>query len=255
MILLSRLIKSGWANPESLEQKVISIRSIVQPGCENPIDIEPVIEKTKKEIIAEAQSEASFILKKANEEADRIKQQIESEKMHWEQEKQQIAIAAQDEGFNQGVLQGHDHGLLEYQGLIQTAQEVVVASKDEYQKLVDSADRTILNIALSVAEKILNQKLDNHEQFFPIVKGALKEAKDYREVQLHIHPSQYGFLLSQKDELMTLFPKETDFYLYPDHSLDEWSCIIESSNGRIDASIDSQLKEMKKKLLELVESE
>lgn len=255
MISLSRLIKSGWTNSNSFEQKVISIRSIVKPGEEDQIIVEQTIEKTKDEIIAEAQNEASFILKQAIEEAEKIKQQIESDKLQWEQEKQQQTIFAQEEGFNQGILQGRDQGHLELQELIQTAQEVVVASKNEYQKLVDSADRTILNIALSVAEKILNQKLENHEQFFPIVKGALKEAKDYREVQVHIHPSQYGFLLSQKDELMALFPRETDFYLYPDHSLDEWSCIIESSNGRIDASIDSQLKEMKRKLIELVESE
>ncbi|WP_442599497.1 flagellar assembly protein FliH [Neobacillus sp. D3-1R] len=252
---MSRLIKSGWANPNPLEQKVISIRTIVQPEDETQFNIDHVFEKSKDEIILDAQNEANSILKNANEEAEKIIQQINMEKKQWEHEKQQLAVTAQEEGFNQGILQGRDQGYIEFQELIQTAQEVVVASKNEYQKLIDSADQTILNIALSVAEKILNQKLENHEQFFPIVKGALKEAKEYREVQLHIHPSQYGFLLSQKDELMSLFPRETDFYLYPDYSLDEWSCIIESSNGRIDASIDSQLKEMKKKLLELVESE
>lgn len=55
--------------------------------------------------------------------------------------------------------------------------------------------------------------------------------------------------------MIALFPKELDFYIYPDEELSEMDCIIESANGRIDASIDSQLEEIKNKLIELLESE
>ena len=49
--------------------------------------------------------------------------------------------------------------------------------------------------------------------------------------------------------------KDIDFYIYPDDELEETSCIIESENGRIDASVDSQLEEIKIKLFEMLESE
>ncbi|MFD2443521.1 flagellar assembly protein FliH [Bacillus sp. CGMCC 1.16607] len=255
MILLSRLIKSGWTNPEPVTKKVISIRMIPSIDIENDIIEEQPAGKSMEEILADVQLEAEAIKRHAIEEAENIRFQIEQDKLFWEEEKQRLIIAAQNDGFEQGLLQGRDQGLTEYQELIQSAHEVVVASKNEYQKQVESADQTILNIAMSVAEKILNKKLEDQEQFFPIVKRALIEAKNYREIQLHIHPTHYGFLLSHKDELMGLFPRETDFYLYPNDSLTEWSCVIESSNGRIDASVDSQLIEIKKKLQEMMESE
>jgi flagellar assembly protein FliH len=252
---LSRLIKSGWATPEQSDQRIISIKTLFNANIEEGLRSETTIEIDKDEILANAQLEANNLVRQAKDEAEKVKEQINLEKQHWEQELQRLRMIAEQEGFEQGVMQGRDQGLLEFQDIIQTAQEVVVASKNEYQKQVESADETILNIALAVAEKIINQKLEDREQFIPIVKKALKDARDYREIQLHIHPTHYGFLLSHKDELMGLFPRETDFYLYPDDSLSEWSCIIESSNGRIDASVDSQLVEIKRMLQEILESE
>ena len=38
-----------------------------------------------------------------------------------------------------------------------------------------------------------------------IVKRAIKEAKDNREVQLHVHPIHYQYLLSKKEELVIHF--------------------------------------------------
>jgi flagellar assembly protein FliH len=69
-----------------------------------------------------------------------------------------------------------------------------------------------------------------------------------------VNPSRYSFLLSRKDELIALFPREVDFYIYPDEDLLEEACLIESANGRIDASVDSQLDEIKNKLIDLLES-
>jgi flagellar assembly protein FliH len=54
---------------------------------------------------------------------------------------------------------------------------------------------------------------------------------------------------------MAIFPKDTELYIFPDDELEESSCIIESENGRMDASVDSQLQEIKVKLTELLEGE
>ncbi|MDQ7861366.1 hypothetical protein RCO48_11125 [Peribacillus frigoritolerans] len=68
--------------------------------------------------------------------------------------------------------------------------------------------------------------------FLSIVKRAIKEVRDNREVQLHIHPIQYQSILSHKDELMAIFPKDTELYIFPDDELEESSCIIESEKRK-----------------------
>ena len=43
---------------------------------------------------------------------------------------------------------------------------------------------------------------------------------------------------------------ETEMYIYPDNDLAENACIIDTDGERIDASVDSQLHELKTKLFE-----
>ena len=59
------------------------------------------------------------------------------------------------------------------------------------------------------------------------------------------------FLVLSKD----LFSFVSLYNIFPDDDLKETDCIIESTFGRIDASVDSQLHELKLKLLQILEGE
>lgn len=254
MISLSRLIKSRWANPVNENQKVISIR-MLQHNVNNETEVYQYDEE-KEKIMNEARQIAGKFVQEAEQKAQEIRQQIMLDKEAWEQERQSYIEAAKREGFELGLLEGRDQGYKEYQETIFLAKEVVNSSKKEYEQQVQSAEKTILNLGLKIAGQIIGQRIEETNQtFLSIVKRALKEAREYKEVQLHINPSHYGFILSQKEELLTIFPNEADFYIYPNEELGTNSCIIESANGRIDASLDSQLIEVKGKLLEILESE
>lgn len=257
MISLSRLIKSSWPIPEQKENKVISIRSF-------KVDKEEVEEPQNSvnfaaervEMIKQAQQEADSIVAEARAFQEQVENQLQQQKLNWEQEAILLSNQAQQSGYEAGLQEGRTNGYHEAMGFIQEAQQVVNASKEDYRRKIESSEQTILELGLKVAERILGDHLaDNPEYFMSVVKRALKEARDYREIQLHIHPSYYEFLLSQKEDLLLVFPKETELYIYPDADLSEQSCIIESANGRIDATVDAQLKEMKEKLFEMLESE
>ncbi|MBU8877830.1 flagellar assembly protein FliH [Bacillus sp. FJAT-29790] len=257
MILLSRLIKSHWTEPNKTEKKVISIKILERPNQPEKTETAPVNTDIQVEaILKNAQLEAEAIINEAKLEAEYMQRQMNEQKQAFELEKETIAEQAREAGFSNGLEEGHKKGYTEYAELIQSAKEVVESAKKDFRRHVDSSEKTILNIGLKVAQKILGKSLqDNNEEFLSIVKLALKEARENQEVQLHVHPVHYEFLLSNKDELITLFPKEIDFYIFPDDDLSESSCIIESVNGKIDASIDSQLEEIKQKLIEMLEGE
>lgn len=256
-ISLSRLIKSTWVPQEfSNENKVISIKAIKNHTDDTEEESSLVSYQERERILAEAQSEADRIVQEAREYAAGVREQMELEKQSFQLELQAMAEQAQNTGFMQGHEEGKQLGYNEAQALIEQAKETVSLSKYDYEKKVDSSERTILSLALKVAEKIIADTLTgDSELFLPLVKKALKEAREYREIQLHIHPSHYEFLLVQKEDLIRIFPKETELYIFPDSELTEQSCIIESANGRIDASVDQQLDEIKRKLYELLESE
>lgn len=255
MISLSRLIKSQWATQNSEDKKVISIR-VLETLTRNLDEDDVEVEVNPKEMLEQARSEADSILQDARLQADHLRNDLEQERLYWEQQKIEIAEAAKSEGFTQGLEEGRQQGYTECLDLINFSKTVVDSSKQDYLNKIESAEKTILHLGVKVAEKIIGLKLEEDEEtFLAVVKRALKEAREYREIRLHVDPKYYDLLLSQKEELLAIFPLETDLYIYPDDEIQENGCMIESANGRIDASIDSQLQELKQKLLELLESE
>ncbi|MDP4161467.1 MAG: flagellar assembly protein FliH [Bacillota bacterium] len=255
MISLSRLIKSQWTNSDQSEQKIISIKMFDHAIAGDPQAIEK-LQFEKNSLLENARKQAEMMMQEATVHAQSIREQAQEEMQNWANEKAMLAEQAQIEGYDRGLQEGRELGYKEIDELIAFSRGIVESSKEEYRKQIEKSESTILDLAVKVAGKIIGGKLEgNPEEFLDIVKRALKEARDYREIQLHINPLHYQFLLSQKDELVALFPKETDLYIYPDENLSEKDCIIESANGRIDASVDSQLEEIKRKLLELLESE
>lgn len=255
MILLSNVIKSQWAGPGRDEQKVITIRRVHSLKEDQQVHRHQ-FDHEKSKIIAKAKIDAEKLLNEANLKAQGIREQIANEQNAWEQEKKSLMEQARKQGFIQGQAEGREQGYQEYQETIRFARDVVTAAKKDYQEKIDSSEKTILDLAIKIAEKILGMQLAEREQsFLALVKRALKEVHQYREIQLMVAPSRYEFILAHKRELAAIFPKETDIYIYPDEELTDESCIIESPGGRMDASISSQLAEARRQLQELLESD
>lgn len=257
MISLSRVIKSQWAEQIQTEKKVIAIKIFEQPNeIVNDEMVAVTPELDVQAAMLEAQLKAEEIIEQAKQEASFFQQQMEEERQAFAIEKEKMAEQAREEGFSSGIVEGRNSGYNEYREIIESAKRVVDSAKLDYRVHIESSEREILDIGLKVAKKILGMKImENEADFLSIVKRALKEARDNEEVQLHVHPSHYDFLLANKEELIMLFPKEVNFYIYPNDELQESGCFIESENGRIDASVDSQLEEIKRKLIELLEGE
>jgi len=260
MISLSRIIKSTWAKTEVNDLKRIGIKVLKidsELNTEEEI-MKPTINQEELDLIyLKANKEAEQIILTARKEAESIRMQAEKERNDWFQtERVRLEEDAKQLGYAEGYEIGMQQGYEEIHKHIKQAQNIVDLAKTDYHQYLDSSGKTILELSIEIARKILNTELvANKEGFFQLVRKALKEAKEYNDIRLRVHYSKYESILSQKEELKAIFPKDTDFHIYPDDEVDETSCLIESSNGRIDASIDSQLQEIKRKLLELLEGE
>ncbi|MDM5295455.1 flagellar assembly protein FliH [Peribacillus simplex] len=251
---MSRIIKSQQAHQEKGKKIAIKVRTFDFLQNENADEGINLQHFQSDQFQRDAKQEAERLLLDAKQKAQAIAAEIQQDREHWEnQEKVMFIEQAQKEGYQQGVEDGFQKGYNEIAGDIAFAKEVVESSKKDYRQHIESTETVILNLAVKVAEKIIGHQLEKDEEsFLSIVKRAIKEARDYREVQLHIHPVQYQSILSHKEELIAIFPKDTELYIFPDDEIEENSCIIESENGRTDASVNSQLQEIKVKLTELL---
>ncbi|QOR68557.1 flagellar assembly protein FliH [Cytobacillus suaedae] len=255
---MSRVIKSNFTNTTIDEKRIIALQKIRSPQNDQE-NIEVDLTKFHLEaeaILQEAQRKADNLLSSAKLELEKTIEEIENQKLKWDSEKQELIALAKKEGYSLGIDEGKHEGLEQYKTLIAEAREIIDLSKQEYSTLIDSSEETILKIGLNVAKKIINKELnENNEDFLRIVRKAIKEVSEYTQIQIHVHPRYFELMLNQKEELRNLFNKETELSIYPNEELQETDCVIESSFGRIDASVDSQLIEIKHKLLSLLVGE
>jgi flagellar assembly protein FliH len=182
--------------------------------------------------------------------------EIQSYKENWELEKVNLQQAAYQEGLDAGKLEGRQIGMDEYKLLIEEAKNIITSSKYDYLQRIEESEETILNLGLKIASHILDYELNNQpDSIMPIVRKVIRELREEKDIRLKIHPEQYELVINQRSELEKILINESKLYIYPDETLALGSCIIESSFGRIDASVDVQLSEISKKLIEMVQEE
>jgi len=257
MILLSRLIKSHYTSPEK-EQKIIKLRPLFSKHIEEE-SAEEVLAQLKAAAERElelASIKADQIIDEANAQLQEAKEEIRQLRESWEAERIQYIQQAEEEGYHKGFKQGESEAKESYTNALQEAKSIVEKTKNDIKVKMDESEETILKLGLNVAEKIIGKQLDeNKEDFIYLVKQAIKEVKDHSDVNILVHPAMYEIVVSQKDELNSLFNHDKHLYIYPDEELKEHDCIVESSFGRIEASVDSQLNELKVKLFDLLGEE
>ncbi|MGR3763859.1 flagellar assembly protein FliH [Rossellomorea sp. NS-SX7] len=257
---MSRIIKSTMTQSREKNEKVIAlkeIRSSMKEGSQSDETIRLQMQNREiDKLISEAQGKAEKMMEEAFEEQMRIHDQIQQEKDIWVKEREQYIQEAYNVGFQQGEEEGMKKGYQEYTQRLKEADTIIETNKQQYYAYLENAEKVIVSLAIASAEKIIGQKIDDDpETFISIIKRGLKEVRELPEVQIHCHPSKYALLMENKDEIEVVFPANVQCFIYANEELNPQESYIETNQGRIIVSIDSQLKELKHKLLEILQGD
>ncbi|KGX93329.1 hypothetical protein N781_12220 [Pontibacillus halophilus JSM 076056 = DSM 19796] len=240
----------------SVQPKVIGIKPVL---LEERAPIET--ERSKEELVQEAEQakeHAQLHLQQAREEAERIKEQAladaNAEREKWEQERERVVELAKDEGYQIGYERGREAAHQEYERLLDDARNIVAQSKVQHDEKVESAEETILQMSFNLASHLMKQTLDERpEAFTSIVRAAIHEVKEQESVSLYVHPNFYYSLLQHKEEFQQMLDHQLDLAIYPKEGESVYLCILETPFGRIEASLDSQLNELRDSLFSILE--
>ncbi|MGM0750428.1 MAG: flagellar assembly protein FliH [Bacillota bacterium] len=256
---MSRIIKSSIAQTIHEGEKVISLKR-VKPLREfkqyDPDDFELNTAIRADHIIEEAKEKADRIIEEAKQMTLHAEIQIEREREKWVIEREQLMQEAYNAGFLQGEEEGRNKGYQEYQQRLMEANEMTERNKQQFLDYIHNAEKVIVSLGITCAEKIMNCKLeDEPDHFLSIVEQGLKEVRGLPHIQIHVHPSKHRLLAENKNDLEVMFPMNVQCFIYASDDLKPEECYIETNQGRVIVSVDSQLKELKLKLLHLLEGD
>ncbi|WP_158282207.1 flagellar assembly protein FliH [Salipaludibacillus keqinensis] len=201
-------------------------------------------------------------LQQEREALDQLKESFQHEVNQWKadqkNQKQQLAEEADvrlnqaaEAGFNQGYEEGIEQGIKQYSEMINQAHVTVTRSKLDYHDKLNDSQSVMLDLAFAVAEKIIGQTFQQDDQaWLSLVKQAVTEVREQEEVKIYVHPTWYETTLKHKKELQGIALHTRELLVFPDESLNKYDCFIETPYGQVNASVDSQLRELKRVLVE-----
>ncbi|HWO77954.1 MAG TPA: flagellar assembly protein FliH [Bacillus sp. (in: firmicutes)] len=250
---MSKILKRATPLSNLQQQKIIGVQSFYTQQIEQKIEEDP--RKIAQKMIADAKLEADQIIQNAILQRETAQKELEQAKADWAVEREQLKSLAKTAGYEAGYQEGLNKGYEQVQTLIQQANSIVNQAKQDYHTHLVASERTIVELAVQIAEKIIGEQLNDDEAYISYIKQAIEQVKNQKTVYVYVHPDHYETLMQIKQELKLILPAEADIYIYANPELTSSGCYIETEGGKLDASVEVQLTQIKSHLLEWLEGD
>lgn len=257
MTSLSKIFRNVYLDETKENSKPIQIRNLhVQEmmNTDEPLTLD-VLTQERSKMIEEVDQEIAEKRSVLTKDIEETKQYIEDQLNNWEEEKIAYQQQAYDEGFVQGLEEGRLKAQADMQNSIKLANDAMKTAHENAANYLQQQEQVILELAIRTAERIIATKLDeNEELFLSIVKRGLKEAREMKEIKLYVSPVYFELVSNNREELSSIFPVDVPFMIFVDEDMNETDCYIETNHGRIVVSIDEQVQELRRKLVDILDS-
>jgi flagellar assembly protein FliH len=221
--------KSVLPNPDGREEYLIDSSTRSSGANSARKGKGPSLEDTARSIIAAAKEEAQAIVDAASEEADAI------------------GSAAYQEGYQNGLQELE----AERQFLAEKILQVEADAEAQINEFWTSIEPELLRLSVEIARKVIRQHVDeNQATVLTTVKEGLRQLRDRQDLKLHVNPADYEYVREHKEEIASTCDGIRNLQVVDDRRVDPGGCLIETSNGDLDARIETQLAEVGKSFLE-----
>ena len=157
-----------------------------------------------------------------------------------QEESNLIRENATKEGFQLGIGKADD----EIENLKSAISNLFTARNDAYQLYMND----IYLIAVKVAEKIIKTEVACDETIvLRIISEVLKDVgKDDNRIIIKTNPFDTHLVNEKMPELFSFGDSKVKMYVEEDNSIDQGSCIVQTTSGQINASFSTQLAILQK---------
>jgi flagellar assembly protein FliH len=104
-----------------------------------------------------------------------------------------------------------------------------------------------LEISIDIARKIVKHEIQQDPEIvLSTILDVLKSiSKDESKITIKVNPSQVALTKSKIPDVLEMAGLETRVSVYADENIDAGSCIVSTSNGVVDATLNTQLEIIK----------
>lgn len=161
-------------------------------------------------------------------------------------------------GYERGLAEGKEAALVELNETISLLHQASSQLTEARESLLHDSRGEIISFAMAVSGKIIQTELRNPEVHQELIERLLVQAKAIGkkdEIELYLSPQGYELLNGKLDALKVEPSLKERLSLLLDEQLPEGNCRIETNMGLLNFSLERQLDELERKVLEVSEEE
>lgn len=168
-------------------------------------------------------------------------------------------IEISEEDLNQRISESFEAGLKEgkelaERGLINVFRALRASSETIHNlrdKVLRESEDEVINLIMLVARKVIIREITQDRSILgEVVKNALADLSAREEITVRINPDDYLLITSEHEQLIHQELLSERLLLKPDPTVATGFCLLETDMGTIDASLDGQMDQIFRNLLE-----
>lgn len=188
-------------------------------------------EEEKQRILDAANEEAQSIMDKAKEEADAL------------------FLHTRDEAVQQGYTDGLNKAREENEQKQKSLDVQADALEENYRQKEASLEKEVLDAVLSVVQKAFSIEYgDDEDLLLKLVDDCINHADSVKELLIRVNEKNYTLLTSKREEIIDKVGEGVSVEFAKDPLLSDGQCMIETDGGVYDVSIDTELKNLIKRI-------
>lgn len=210
--------------------------------------VKQILEETDvkaQQIIDAAENKTKIIVETANTEATRI---IEEARKKAQAEYDQIKEQAYQEGFKKGEEDGLESFNKNASEGLEALETLANTSFDLKKNIIDSASRDIVELAVTIADKVCHAKF-NPQILYQMTLDAIKLLNEKENITIIVSPQLVDIVQKMVPNFRSSVQNLQTVRIIEDPSLSKDGVIVETPNIRLDSRISTQIGELAQKMI------
>ena len=164
----------------------------------------------------------------------------------------QIEQAAYGNGFRQGEKAGMEIAEKKVESLMRRYADGVLEIGKVKGSLYAEVEREVVKLAVEIAKKIVHREIQTDREIIQaLVKVALSHVAEKSAVTVHLHPTDYSFVLEHRAALTQGGESGCEVVLLADKAIERGGCLVATECGDIDARIEERFREVERGFFEV----
>ncbi|MDD2671944.1 MAG: FliH/SctL family protein [Syntrophales bacterium] len=163
-----------------------------------------------------------------------------------ERERQAALKEAYEKGFAEGVKAGIESEKARSASAVAASSTALRELATLRKKTLERVEPEILDLAVSIAEKIIQREVSaGRDVFVGVLKSAVRDILDREGIRIKLNPKDYQYVMEVDPNILEGLEGIKNPEFESDAGIREGGVVVETRFGEVDARIEKQLEEVR----------